>query len=352
VSTMLPDHDVSVVIACRNESEFIGACLESITASEYSGSIEVLVIDGLSDDETPQIVGRLAENNPTIRLLHNDKRITSAALNIGIRAARSPFVIWMNAHCVYPPDYIRNCIAWAEHSGAEVVGGRLLFHARSNGAWARGVIATQTHPFGVGNARFRFPVSTPRSVDTVFGGCIRKEVFDRIGIYNEALIRNQDMDFNLRVKRTGGTVLLVPGVTCTYFARTAPRAFVSHTFANGRWTILSFRYSKGMSVGMRHLVPICFLLAVSGLALLGLLGLGWLPLGSLASIYAGAAVLASVQKAEETRDPLMLAVTPLAFAVLHVSYGVGSVAGLAELVFRSALDMAGRFRLDSRAPGS
>jgi glycosyltransferase involved in cell wall biosynthesis len=250
---------VSIVIPCRNEADFIERCLLSLVNSDYpKDAMEVLVVDGRSDDGTRAVVERFRARHAWIRLLDNPSRLTPVALNIGIRAARGTIVFRMDAHSEWTPTYIAECVRSLERTGADCVGGIMVTAPRSQGAWGRAVVAALSHPFGVGNSYFRIAPDQPRWVDTVFGGAYRRDVFREVGLFNERLVRGQDIEFNLRLKREGKRTLLVPTIRSYYYARTDLWAFVRHNWTNGVWAILPFLYSRVIPVTWRHLVPMVF----------------------------------------------------------------------------------------------
>lgn len=326
---------VSVVVPCRNEAPFIEGCLTSIVASEYpKHRLEVIVVDGESTDGTRELIDRHVRVHAFVRRIDNPQRTTPFALNLGIRAAKGAYILWMSSHNEYPSDYISECVRWAVQSGADNVGGVIVTRPRTEGLWARAVTAALAHPFGVGGSHFRTHRPEPAWVDTVFGGCYRREVFDRIGLFNEGLTRGQDMEFNLRLSRAGGRTLLVPTIRSIYYARTRPREFLKHTWSNGEWAILPFLYSTGTPVGVRHLVPLAFAISIVAGVAAGLAGLGWWLLAAVVAPYAFLSIGASAALAWRERRPVMLVMLPMAFAMLHFTYGVGSMSGVVKLVLR------------------
>jgi succinoglycan biosynthesis protein ExoA len=331
---------VSVLLPCRNERPFIRDCLDSILTSDYPpDQFEVLVMDGMSDDGTRETVQEVARACPRVRLLDNVRRITPAGLNLGIGAARGDLIAWMSAHNVYREDYLRRCVEAMEAYGADNAGGGIVTVARGSGPWATAVVAVLTHPFGVGNSEFRTSAGQgePRWADTVFGGCYRREVFDKIGLFNERLVRGQDMEFNLRMRRAGCRTLFVPAITSDYMARTSPLELVRHTFTNGAWAILPFAYSNGMPVSVRHLVPLGFALALlGGLTLATFTRVGVWALGVILAAHLGATIFLSVRVAARGVDPRAAIFMPPAFLLLHLSYGLGSVWGTMRLLFKPA----------------
>jgi glycosyltransferase involved in cell wall biosynthesis len=332
---------VSIIIPCRNEEDFISKCLDSILASDYPKSkLEVLVVDGLSVDKTNTIVQEYAQHHDFIRIITNPKRITPVAFNIGIDHARGDLIMIMSSHATYNPDAIRKSVEYSREYNVDNVGGLWKIQARNHNLLATAILAVLSHPFGVGGAAYRISDenSGVRRVDTAAFGCYRREVFDRIGRYNEQLVRNQDIELNLRLRNAGGTTLLCPDIVINYYARTKLGPFLKHAFQDGIWAIVSFAYSKGMPVSWRHLVPLAFVSAVVVSALLTFVFAtwGWVLMGILA-VYALASVIASCQVAHNKHDLRLLFALPMIFAFLHITYGLGSVLGCAQLLRRRGL---------------
>ncbi|HET8623236.1 MAG TPA: glycosyltransferase [Gemmatimonadales bacterium] len=327
---------VSVIVPCRNERQFIEHCLTSILATDYPpNSLEVLVVDGRSADGTREIVSEFARADSRVRLVDNPRRITAVALNLGIGLARGSLIAWMSAHNRYPSDYLRRCVEGLLAFGADNAGGGIVTVARGSGPWASAVVAALSHPFGVGNSKFRTAVGDgpPSWADTVFGGCYRRDVFQHVGGFNEHLVRGQDMEMNLRMRRAGCRTLFIPSLSSQYFARTDPGAFIKHSFANGAWAILPFAYSAGAPVGLRHLAPLGFVLSLALAAIIGLWNpIGWWLLGAAAALYLAVAVAVAVGAAVRARKALLVLLLPLSFALLHFSYGIGSLWGVVRLL--------------------
>jgi glycosyltransferase involved in cell wall biosynthesis len=329
---------VSIIIPCRNEENFIGMCLESILANDYPRDrLEVLVVDGQSHDCTREIIGNYAQRYPIIHLVDNPRKITPAALNAGVRAARGDIIMRMDAHTVYEGRYIAKCVEALRRHGADNVGGRWEILPRRPTLVAQAITKSLGHRFGIGSAYYRLiqKSAAPLEVDTVPFLCCRKEVIQELGYFNENLPRGQDMEFSLRLKRAGKRSLLVPAITSYYYARSDLKSFLKHNWTNGVWAILPFRYAMGMPVAWRHLAPLAFVLSLGvsgGLALMGAGG-GWLLL-AIAGTYGLVNLAASVQVAWRERDIRYLGLMPLVFAALHLSYGLGSLWGLVMLLIQ------------------
>jgi glycosyltransferase involved in cell wall biosynthesis len=320
---------VSIIMPCRNEAAYIGPCLDSILATDYPlDLLEVLVADGRSEDASREIIERCAARNPCVRLLDNPARITPAALNIAIRAVTGDVVIRMDAHALYPRDYIPRLVDALLESGADNVGGVLRTVPANTTPTARAIAVAFGHPLGVGNAYFRLGVAAPRWVDTVPFGCFRRDLFDRVGMFDEELIRNQDDEFNLRVIGRGGRVLLLPDVEVKYFGRRSLHNVARMFYQYGYYKPLVAR--KAERIMTRHLVPPLFVLSLVATAVLGI----WIPtaravlagiVGTYATLLLTAAVFA-IRK-HGVRCAATLAAV---FGVMHVGYGAGYLRGVID----------------------
>lgn len=317
---------LSVIVPCRNEAEFLGPCLDSILHSGYPRErLEILVADGASDDGTRALAEYYAAAHRGIRVLDNPRRITPAALNLAIEQAQGEVIARLDAHATVLPGYFCRAVEALASSGAANVGGTMHTVTRDRGPFAEPICIALTSRFGVGNSRFRTGSKEAVWVDTVFGGCWPREVFSKIGGFNERLVRSQDIEFNLRLARAGGRILLDPEMQSRYFARARLRSFLLHNWENGVWAVLPFAYARGIPVRLRHLAPLAFVLAAG--ASLGLARWNpWIPLFVLGP-YLAASVAASAAAAWNRRRPELLALLLVAYWSLHIPYGLGSLWG-------------------------
>jgi glycosyltransferase involved in cell wall biosynthesis len=327
---------VSVIIPCRNEEGYIARCLDSILATAYPRHrLEILVADGQSNDGTRSILVRYAALHPSIRLLNNPTGSTPAGLNASIRASSGDVIIRMDAHVLYPADYIPRLVVALEESGADNVGGVLETVPADNTATARAIAIGLSHRFGVGNSYFRTGVRERREVDTVPFGCYRREIFDRIGLFDEELIRNQDDEFNFRLITRGGRVLLLPDVICRYFARKSLGQLARMYYQYGYFKPLVAR-KVGRVMTARQLIPSVL---VAGLAVSVALS-WWIPIARLALAVLGGTYAAIVLGCACSSIPRhgfrCAAVLTLVFPTLHFSYGSGFLRGIRDhLIIRT-----------------
>ena len=325
---------VSIVVPCRNEERYLGACLDSILAGDYPPDrLEVLVVDGMSDDRTREILGRYTARHPFIRRLDNPQRITPAALNVGIRAARGDVIMRMDAHVLYPSTYVSQLVAALEETGADCVGGVIETLPADDSATARAIALGMSHPLGVGNSYFRIGSRERRWADAVSFPCYRRDVFDRIGLYDEELVRNQDDEFDLRLIKHGGRVLLVPEVVARYYARRSLRQVARMFYQYGYFKPLVVR-KLGRVMTVRPLVPTALLMS---LLVSAVTGLWWTPaawagaaiLGCYTAVVLGAA-FGGVRRLGVRAGAALTTVFP----VIHFSYGLGFLHGIAVHMLR------------------
>ncbi|HEY9427146.1 MAG TPA: glycosyltransferase family 2 protein [Gemmatimonadaceae bacterium] len=323
---------VSVVIPCRNERRYIGPCLDALLAMDYPHDrLEILVVDGMSDDGTREVLADYRARHPIIRVLDNPGRVTPNALNIGVAGSRGEIIMPIGAHNASPPHYITRLVHCLEESGADNVGGILTTEPGGPGAVARAIAIAMAHPFGVGNAHFRIGTREPRWVDTVPFGCYRREVFDRIGLFDEDLIRNQDDELNIRLIRAGGRILLVPDVVSSYHARDSLAKLWRMYYQYGYFKPLVARKVGGVFT-WRQLVPPAFVLA---LIISSVAAIVWPGSAPLLAIIVGAylAGVVAIALPVALRHGLGVALAlSAAIPVLHVSYGTGFLKGVMDFL--------------------
>ncbi len=320
---------VSVVIPCRNERDHIGPCLASILENDYPAERrEIVVVDGMSDDGTRERVRELAAVHGAIRLLDNPARVTPAALNVGIAETRGDIVMRMDAHVRYPRGYIRRLVEAQAATGADNVGGVLRTLPDGPGLVAEAIALGMAHPFGVGNALFRTGAAAPTWVDTVPFGCFRRSLFERIGGFDPELTRNQDDEFNGRIIRAGGRILLLPDLIVDYFARRSLAQLARMYYQYGYYKPLVVR-KLGKVPTVRQLVPAGLLLALAAsLVLLWLApDAGRVALGAVVGAYVLGMVAGAARTWARTRRSAAL-LLPVVFPVLHFGYGWGYLRGL------------------------
>jgi len=325
---------VTIIIPCRNEEKYIEKCLDSLFTQDYPRErLEVLVVDGMSEDKTRDIVMYYSKSFPFIRILENPKKITPVAFNKGVRNAKGQIIMIMSAHAVYEKEYVSKCVKYLRKYGADNVGGLMITQPRNSAFIGKAITISLSHRFGVGNSIFRCGAKAPAWVDTVFGGCYRKDVFKRIGLFNEQLISNQDLEFNRRLKKRGGKILFVPEIISYYFPHSDFISFCKKNFRNGLWVTIAFKHSKIIPVSLRHLVPLSFIMSLIGTITLSI----FLPILSwifwfILSLYFLINIYFSMEIAKKENDFRFLLIMPIIFGSLHIVYGMGSFCGFLRIL--------------------
>ena len=322
---------VSVLIPVRNEASCLADCLKTILSQDYPAScMEVLIAEGMSTDGTRDVVNEYCRRDRRVRLIENPQGIVSTGLNAAIGAARGRLVIRMDAHTAYAPDYIQQCVTVWRETGADNVGGPWV--ARGEGYISQAIAAAFQSPFAVGGARGHDP-RHEGPVDTVYLGCWPKEVFARVGGFDEELVRNQDDEFNLRLTRAGGRIWQSPRIRSWYRPRGSLPALFRQYAQYGYWKVRVIQKHK-LPASVRHLVPALF---IAILLLLTLAAPWWRPAlwawVGLASTYLLSAVAASFLTCRKAEWKLF-AVMPLVFACYHFGYGWGFLRGIWDWVVR------------------
>lgn len=327
---------VSVIIPARNEESYIAPCLDSVLAQDYPKELlEILVIDGLSEDRTREILSRYCAGTPHIRMLSNPGRITPKALNIGIRAARGEIICRMDAHARYPGNYISTCERILRETRADNVGGPITTIPKETGFIADSISRVLSSPFGVGNSVFRTGTASPVWVDTVFGGFYRKATFAKIGLFNENLPSSQDMELNKRLVNSGGRILLHPAITSTYYTRATLKTFYRNNVRNGFWAIFPLKYTSHLPVSIRHFVPLVFIVWLSLSLIVSLFSIWGIALLFAGGIpYLAGAVFFALKASITGKNPLYLLSLPPLFLMLHMCYGAGSFTAVLRLIWK------------------
>ncbi len=325
---------VSVVVPCRNESRHIRAFLESVLRQELGQiEMEVLIADGMSVDGTRLVLGEFEKRFSSIRILDNPEKIAPTGLNRAIREARGEIIIRMDAHTTYAADYVRTCVEVLNETNAENVGGPAL--TRADGYIAKAIAFAFHAPFATGGAKFR-DSRYQGPADTVMYGCWRKSTLERIGMFDEKLVRGQDYELNARLLSCGGKIWQSPKITFWYRPRANVSGLFSQYFQYGFWKVAVIRKHGGLS-SWRNFVPgACFL---AGAALLFCAG-GARLIGSarwenaflaawfsLAGLYAIASFASSLAVAKR-KGWIYLPCMPIIFAIYHLSFALGFVLGL------------------------
>ncbi len=325
------DKTISIIIPCKNEENYIEQCLLSFVEMDYPNELlEILVVDGESSDNTKKIIQQIQKKYSFIKLLNNPKIITPHALNIGIRNAKSNFIMIASAHSSFSKSYITELIKAINELNANVVGGFMLTDVKNKNKKTISISKVLANKFGVGNSMFRVGAEHPRQVDTVPFGIYKKSLLIDIGLYNERLIRNHDIELSKRLINANKKIYLIPSAKCTYYARENFLGILKNSFQNGLWNILTVYITKQFnSLSIRHFIPLLFLLSL----IVPLLLMSWTPIIGIISaisfiLYSLMTIIMTAKISDKSTSFFYIIFT---FWILHFSYGVGSLIGLLRI---------------------
>lgn len=323
---------VTGIIPCYNEEKFIAKCLDSVVANDYpKENLEIIVIDGMSIDRTREIINEYAKKFPFIKILDNPKKYQVSAVNIGIKNARGDIIVRMDAHATYKSTYITKCVKYLIEYNADCTGGMWKILPENDSIIANAIVLILANPFGTGNSYFKIGIKKPREVDTVFGGCYRKEIFEELGFLNENLVGSEDFEFNSRLKRAGKKIVLFSDIIAFYYPKSRLFDFLRHNIRDGIWAIYPLKF--GVVLKLRHYLPFLF---IGGLIILGILSFLikfflYLFL-AIIILYAVLSLCFSLMISIREKNIKLLFPLIAAFLCRHFGYGLGSIWALLKVM--------------------
>ncbi len=318
---------VSLILPIRNEATHIRGCLQSIAQQDFPHEqMEIIIADGLSTDDTKEVVEAFKPSDIPLIWLDNPGKIVPTGLNLAIRQARGEIIIRVDGHTILAPDYVRECVRALQRSKAENVGGRMKPVGKNT--FGKAVAMATSSPFGIGGGRFHY--STQEEwVDTVYLGAWPKEVFKKVGLFDEELVRDQDDEFNYRLRERGGKIILNPEIQSVYTTRSTPLSLWKQYFQYGFYKVRVLQ-KHPLQMSFRQFVPPVFVLSLlMALLLTVFLPWGWIVLALTAGSYLAANLAASILTASK-KGWKHLWLLPVTFAILHLSYGSGFLWGLVK----------------------
>lgn len=326
---------LSVICPIYNEEKHIASCLESILQQDFpKEEMEVLLVDGMSTDHTREIVQQYTEQYPFIFLLDNPKRIVPTGLNIGIRVAQGDVIIRLDAHAIYPDNYFSVLVDKLFALNADNVGGLCRTLPAKETPVCEAIAAALSSPFGMGDSHFRIGTNKEMQVDTVPFGCFRREVFDKIGYFDEELIRNQDDEFNGRIIKYGGHIYLIPSIVINYYGRDSIGKVAKMFYQYGLFKPLVNK-KLGNPATVRQFFPPLFVVGLIGGLLLSFVHPIFCILYMVVlALYLFLAIYFSVKQFKNIKKVLLLIAT---FVTIHVSYGWGYLCGCVKLLLKRNL---------------
>jgi len=332
-------HKVSIICPVYNEERFIDRCILSIIAQDYpKESLEVLFIDGRSTDKTRELVEKYTKEHPYIRLLDNPQQVVPYALNKGVEESTGEVVMRIDGHCAYPTNYVSELVRYLYELDADNVGGVWNTQPANDTAICQAIALASSHPFGVGGSMHKIGASEIMETDTVPFGCYKREVFEKTGLFDNDLVRNQDDEFNGRLLNKGGKIFLIPQVIINYTARDTIRKMRKMYYQYGLYKPLVNK-KLGAPATIRQFFPLLFLIGLVAGGLLSIFSL-WIRYAYLAvlALYLIIGLVVGSMGAIRTRKPVMALLMPWVFLNIHLSYGWGYLMGIIKVMGNKSLD--------------
>ena len=322
---------VSITVCCRNEEKYIKKCINSLTSQKnIPGEFEIIVIDGMSEDGTREILSRLADKDDKIILMDNPAKVKVPAVNIGFKNSRGKFLAIADAHSVYSDDYFSILLQLIEeHPEVQCVGGPV--ESVGDTIFGKANAIAMSSKIGVGNAKHRFPDYEGYGEMALYP-IFRREVLEMIGYYDERFIINHDDEYCFRLKLAGGKVFLSHRAKSYYYVRSSPSKLFHQYYLYGFWQIATLKKHKS-PISIRQLIPVTFFLLLLMLVIAGIITNSWIIALGLPVIYSAALFLFAVNKLlKETFSVAKF--IPLALFILHFSYAVGFIGGFIKFNFQ------------------
>ncbi len=326
-------HKVSIICPVYNEEKFIDRCVMSILEQDYPKEyLEVLFVDGRSTDRTREIIERYAKEHSHIRLLDNPQQVVPYALNKGVEESTGEVVMRIDGHCSYPTNYVSELVKYLYELNADNVGGVWNTQPARETAVCQAIALASSHPFGVGGSMHKIGTSEIIETDTVPFGCYKREVFEKTGLFDTDLVRNQDDEFNGRLINLGCKIYLIPQVIINYTARDTLCKMRHMYYQYGLYKPLVNK-KLGAPATIRQFFPLLFLI---GLVLGGVLSLfvNWIACVYLfvMALYLVIGLVVGFMGAIRTRNPIMVLLMPWVFLNIHLSYGFGYLRGIFKVL--------------------
>ncbi len=321
---------VSVIIPCRNEKNYIEHFIDSLIQQDYpSNSLEILIVDGVSDDGTIEILDNIKSKRKNIIVLNNKKKFVSPGLNLAIQKASGEIIVRMDVHTDYQSDYISQCVTALLTSGADNVGGPARTRSKT---YIQNAVSIAYHsPFSVGGAKFH-DVNFEGFVDTVTYGCWYTKTIKAMGLFDEELIRNQDDELNLRMVRSGMKIWQTPKIKSWYYPRASISALFKQYMQYGYWKVRVIQKHR-IPASIRHLIPGSFVAFIMLLTVLSPFSkIAFLFLATLLGLYMVANFSASFITCFKPKYWKFLVIMPLIFTAYHFGYGFGFLQGLIDFI--------------------
>lgn len=323
---------LSVIVPIYQEEKYISKCIDSMLSQDYpKDDLEIILVDGMSKDRTREIVATYTEKYPFIRMIDNPERIAPCAMNRGIKEAKGDVIMRLDAHVFYPKNYFSLLVEKLnELPGAENVGALCNTLPVNDSITAQSIAAVLSSSFGMGNSHFRVGADKEMEVDTVPFGCFHRSIFDKVGLYDEELVRNQDDELNARIIKAGGKIYLIPQLVCEYYARDTAKKVYKMFYQYGVFKPLVNK-KLGSPATVRQFFPLFFVLGllVGPVVCLFLPVLWWAYFAVIMLWF----ILATSFSLKDSKNLKRILTQNWIYFVVHFGYGWGYIVGIYKILF-------------------
>lgn len=323
---------LSVIVPIYQEEKYISKCIDSMLSQDYpKDDLEIILVDGMSKDRTREIVATYTAKYPFIRMIDNPERIAPCAMNRGIKEAKGDVIIRLDAHVYYPKNYFSLLVEKLnELPGAENVGALCNTLPVNDSITAQSIAAVLSSSFGMGNSHFRVGADKEMEVDTVPFGCFHRSIFDKVGLYDEELVRNQDDELNARIIKAGGKIYLIPQLVCEYYARDTAKKVYKMFYQYGVFKPLVNK-KLGSPATVRQFFPLLFVLGllVGPVVCLFLPVLWWAYFAVIMLWF----ILATSFSLKDSKNLKRILTQNWIYFVVHFGYGWGYIVGIFKILF-------------------
>ena len=326
---------LSVICPIYNEEKYIAKCIESILAQDYpKNDLEILFVDGMSNDKTRDILLDYIKQYPFIRLLDNPNKIVPYAMNIGVQASKGDVIIRLDGHVEYPSNYFSELVKHLYDLDADNVGGLCETLPCGPSAKELAIAEALSSPFGMGNSYFRIGCNSIKEVDTVPFGCFKREVFNKVGLYDNELVRNQDDELNGRIIKNGGKIFLIPNIVTKYYARDKISKVWKMFYQYGLYKPL-VNSKLGSPATIRQFFPLLFVLGiVIGFPLSFINRIFAELYVCVLALYVIMSIIYTYKSVARTRNYMLFLYQPITYFTIHFGYGWGYLVGIYKLLFK------------------
>jgi glycosyltransferase involved in cell wall biosynthesis len=324
---------VSFIVVALNAGDKLKSLIEDVKKQDYQHeNTEIIFVDGNSSDNTRELMVDFKNSDHDfngVSVLDNPKRILPCGWNIALKESRGDIILRVDAHSSIPPNFIRKNVD-SIRDGEKIVGGHRISVIDHESSWQKTLLIAETSLFGSGIASYR-RTKEKTYVSTLAHAAYSREVFKKVGGYDERLARTEDNEIHYRMKEAGYKFLLDPEIQSFHHARNAFSKMLKQKYLNGYWIGLTLGFSP-KCFSLYHFVPLLFVLAIVGGIAMSIFGIK-LPLIILATIYFVFNILNTVVSTHSRKFEAAYLLLPLLFFLLHVYYGVGTLWGIIKLPY-------------------